>query len=534
MNPRLHTSLLLLALICASVLAAVAADPPSLPEAGWVPNGQVNAIVRTADIVYLGGAFTALGRNYPYGVPLDTTSGLPVAAYPKVYGSVSCCAPDGAGGWYIGGDFTQVGALTRSRLAHIKSDGTVDTAWNPKADNSVYALAVSGSTVYAGGMFTTITIGSVATTCRYLAAIGTDGTLAAWNPNANNQVVALAVSGATVYVGGTFTTIGGTTRNYLAAIGTAGTGTLGAWDPNANGRVNALAVSGSTVYAGGAFTTIGGTTRNRLAAISTDGTLAAWNPNANGTVQALEAYGVTIYVGGSFTTIGGTTRNRLAAVGTDGALAAWNPNANNPIYALAASDGTVYVGGNFTTITNGSVATARNRLPAIGMDGTLAVWDPNANNQVYALAVSGATVYVGGNFTTITNGSVATARNRLAAVGTDGALAAWNPNANNQVYALAVPSYGSPVCAGGVFTTIGGSPCGYFAQFGSSTIAPTTTELDSSANPSSYGASVTFTAAVSPSAASGTVTFKEGGTTLGPGTLVLLRQECVTEIWLGR
>jgi hypothetical protein len=49
--------------------------------------------------------------------------------------------------------------------------------------------------------------------------------------------------------------------------------------------------------------------------------------------------------------------------------------------------------------------------------------------------------------------------------------------------------------------------------------ANTTVTLASSANPSTYGASVTFTATVSPSAATGTVTFKDGSATLGTGTL---------------
>ena len=47
----------------------------------------------------------------------------------------------------------------------------------------------------------------------------------------------------------------------------------------------------------------------------------------------------------------------------------------------------------------------------------------------------------------------------------------------------------------------------------------TTTTLASSLNPSTYGSSVTFTATVSPSTATGTVTFKNGTTTLGTGTL---------------
>jgi RHS repeat-associated protein len=51
------------------------------------------------------------------------------------------------------------------------------------------------------------------------------------------------------------------------------------------------------------------------------------------------------------------------------------------------------------------------------------------------------------------------------------------------------------------------------------TKANTTTTVASSLNPSTYGASVTFTATVAPSTATGTVTFKDGSTTLGTGTL---------------
>ena len=47
----------------------------------------------------------------------------------------------------------------------------------------------------------------------------------------------------------------------------------------------------------------------------------------------------------------------------------------------------------------------------------------------------------------------------------------------------------------------------------------TTTTLSSSPNPSTSGQAVTFTATVSPSAATGTVTFKDGATAIGTGTL---------------
>ncbi|PYU05528.1 MAG: hypothetical protein DMG33_10600, partial [Acidobacteria bacterium] len=50
-------------------------------------------------------------------------------------------------------------------------------------------------------------------------------------------------------------------------------------------------------------------------------------------------------------------------------------------------------------------------------------------------------------------------------------------------------------------------------------LASTSTTVSSSVNPSVFGQPVTFTAAVSPSSATGTVTFKDGSTTLGTSTL---------------
>jgi hypothetical protein len=104
------------------------------------------------------------------------------------------------------------------------------------------------------------------------------------------------ISGSTLYAGGEFTTIGGTARNRLAAIDV--NGTLGSWNPNANNAVSSLAISGSTVYAGGYFTTIGGIARNRLAAMDVNGTLGSWNPDANNYVNTLAVSGSTVYAGG--------------------------------------------------------------------------------------------------------------------------------------------------------------------------------------------------------------------------------------------
>jgi hypothetical protein len=60
-----------------------------------------------------------------------------------------------------------------------------------------------------------------------------------------------------------------------------------------------IALSGSTVYLGGSFTNIGGKIINWLAAIdSTTGIATSWNPNADGPIKTLFISGTTIYVGG--------------------------------------------------------------------------------------------------------------------------------------------------------------------------------------------------------------------------------------------
>src|SRR6185295_4249768 len=96
-------------------------------------------------------------------------------------------------------------------------------------------------------------------------------TLDTWNPGANSLVIALAVDGSTVYAGGDFTSIGGQNRNSIAALD-ATTGLATTWDPDAIGGANGtsvstLAVSGSTVYVGGQFTFIGGQSRSNVAAL---------------------------------------------------------------------------------------------------------------------------------------------------------------------------------------------------------------------------------------------------------------------------
>jgi hypothetical protein len=188
----------------------------------------------------------------------------------------------------------------------------------------------------------------------FLAALDTStGSATSWNPNANGDVYAFAVSGSTLYVGGFFNSIGGQTRNNIAALDMS-TGNATSWNPNASSDVYAMALSGSTVYAGGLFTSIGGQTRNKIAALDiATGNATSWNPNADNVILAIAVSGSTVYAGGFFASIGGQTRNDIAALDREtGNATSWNPNANDFVLTLAldSAAGRVYAGGSISSV----------------------------------------------------------------------------------------------------------------------------------------------------------------------------------------
>jgi hypothetical protein len=477
----------------ALVPAGAGAAVPSTSVSTYGTDGDVNALTRLGDTVYLGGSFSHLGLQTGGGAATDASNGQVIAGTPAIAGSVSAAVADGSGGFYIGGSFNRVGGVARNNIAHILGDGSVDPSFDPNADNGVKALSLYGTTLYVGGNFSgTNSIGG-ADRNRIAALDATTGAATSWDPNAGFcacEVAALAVSGdgTTVYAGGLFNSIGGQTRHNIAALD-ATTGNATSFDPDANGAVRALAVSGSTIFAGGNFNgagSIGGVDRSHIAALkAANGTATTWDPNADSFVDALAVYGSTVYAGGGFSNIGGAARNRIAALDattdTNNATS-WDPNANADVKALAvSSDGsTVYAAGVFGEIfgPNSIGGADRNRLAALDAStGGATSWDPNASDQAFAVAVGGSTVYAGGNFSLINQ----VPRNNLAAIDTaTGQPTSWNPDADGAVHALTVSEVFQKVYVGGSFSSIGGQPRSNIAAVGGT--SGTATAWDPSAN----------------------------------------------------
>ena len=428
---------------------------------GWVPNGEVNAVVATSTEIFIGGDFTCLSPYTGGGVPIDAATGSPAGTFPNVNGFVYAAAPDGSGGWYVGGEFTEVGGLPRNNLCHIVSGGSVDAAWAPGADGVVHVICVVESNLYVGGAFTLIGGQSR----NYLAVLNAStGSVEAWDANADGAIYTLCISGNTLYVGGEFSSIGGASRGRIAALDKT-TGTATGWDPSASSRVRSIALDGGTVFAGGDFTNIGDQPRNRIAALSAaTGLATAWNAGANSCVNAIVVSNGVVYAGGAFSNVGGQPCSKLAAIDlATGAAENWN--ANSPVYSLAISGGCLYVGGAFSAIGG----EARNCLAAIDTGtGAVTTWNPTVSSIVQTLAISGSTIYAGGMF----NGVGGVVRRRLAALdAATGEPTDWDPDAGGHVYALALSA--DKVYAGGVFYEVGGQSREFLAALDRSSGAPT-------------------------------------------------------------
>ncbi len=250
----------------------------------------------------------------------------------------------------------------------------------------VHAIAVDGADVYVGGSFTTaggMTLNRIA---RW------DGF--AWQtlgPGLAGDVNAIAASGGTVYVGGAFTTISGGGAAFRVARWNGSS-----WSGLGSGVtdvVNAIAIDGGDVYVGGAFTVAGGAGALRIA--RWNGT--SWSPLGSGVTDAVNAIAIDggdVYVGGAFTLAGGAGALRIARWNGSSWSSLGGGVAGGDVNAIAVGGGNVFAGGTFNT------AGGAGALNIAQWDGV--AWmnlASGVSSEVRAVGVIGLNVFVGGSFT---------------------------------------------------------------------------------------------------------------------------------------
>jgi hypothetical protein len=315
------------------------------------------------------------------------------------------CIGQADDGIYVGGLFTAAGKTLANRIA--RWDGT---NWNTvgggtmggaSAANRVLAIAGQGSDVFVGGTFTNVGGIDVSNIARWDGANW-------WNMGMgfDSSVGVLAATPGAVYAGGGFTNVIDPPFifpvNHIAMWDGFNWNSLGS---GVNGSVNAIAISGNAVYIGGAFTNASGVAANRIAVW--DGanwaSLGSGSANGlNGTVQAIALNGSDVYVGGLFTSAGGTVVRGIAkwdGANWSGLGSGATGTSSAEVRALAfGGDGKLYCCGRFTNMSGINVSSiARwdgNQWEALG-SGFFA---DSAIIRASGLAIRGNDVYVSGTF----------------------------------------------------------------------------------------------------------------------------------------
>ncbi len=418
-------------------------------------NFGVNVLRVEGQTLYTAGNFRMVGAVTGGGVQVGL-DGQPVGAMPYIKGQVFAVLPDGAGGWYLGGSFTEIGGVPRSGLARIDAAGAV-LPWDPSVTGFpvVRSIVVRGDVMYVAGQFGAV--GGVARQNVAVLDLATGAVRSDWVADTDGTVMAIHVQDDALYLGGYFGNVNGVARSRLAAVDRHTGALVAGWDPGASREVETIDGRDDAVVIGGAFTSVGGEARGYIAALdATTGAALPWNPGASGSVKQVWLDGDTLYVGGTFTQLAGQSRSRLGAFAWGeagpGAVLPWNPSANSNVSSIAVSDEVVYASGGFFQV--GDVPRAG--FAALDAEsGALLSWDPNVWGSTISTRVGAAAtqVFLGGNFDGAATRDVA----RLAAWdASTGHLLDWTAAIDDHVFALEL--YGGVAYLGGTFTTVDGTP----------------------------------------------------------------------------
>lgn len=311
----------------------------------------------------------------------------------------------------IAGSFTLVEGQSRSNVARLNPNGTLDSVFDIGVGPSGPVRALVGlndGRILVAGAFTNLGGVPYSYLARLLADGASDPTFTA---RPDNVVNAIAVQpDGKILIGGLFTSVGGVPRGYVARLQADG-----ALDPTfltreagADGPVRAIVVqSDGRILIAGDFNAVNGLTRPKVARLNLDGSVdTSFNPQtgADGSIRALVLQPDNrVLIGGLFTSVEGVSRGRIARLNANGALdEGFNPGAgaDEAVTSIALQqDGKILVGGGFASL-NGY---RRGRLARLNTDGSVDTTfniGTGADNLVNAVVVQNdQKIVVGGSFT---------------------------------------------------------------------------------------------------------------------------------------
>jgi len=321
-------------LAAGTALADVVVPLSQTADTTWHTNGMVRAIAQVGDRVYLGGRFTELRERSiqktggatiavaNLGV-LDATTGIGLDGFAPVVSGVTNPTIYAMAVWnlrlFVGGKFSSVDGVAAKNLAAIDVDpsspsyGEVIPSFKPKPTGTVWALAVGGNRLYAGGKFGKVGGFPHPNAARFrIAADGTTTLDSSWNvatdgtTTEGGRVRDIQIDPdrpGSVYLVGHFYTVTDLVTTYnlrnIVRIGFDGI-----VDPSFSPPQSSFGISnfGISAYVDAAmdrvFLGTGGS--DWVASYSTVNGALDWKTDTNGQAQAVTRLGDVLIVGGHF------------------------------------------------------------------------------------------------------------------------------------------------------------------------------------------------------------------------------------------
>ncbi|MCU0417393.1 MAG: T9SS type A sorting domain-containing protein [Cytophagaceae bacterium] len=377
---------------------------------------------------------------------------------------IHCIEINSSGKIFIGGRFSSYNNNSKSFLAQLNSDGTLDNSFSLSGtglnafvkDIHIYS---SGSILITGA-FTLFN----GTSKRGLLRLNLDGTIDnTFNPGtgfSGSEMSFYLQSDNKIILIGNYFSYNNSSLNYISRINTDGTLDI-SFNPKTsfNDTVLATAVqSDGKILIGGMFNTYFGNQKGNLVRLLSDGTIDnTFNTGtgANGTVRCIKVLSNgKIFIAGEFIDYNGTFRGGIALINSDGSLDnnfTTTSGADGIIFSVALqTDGKIIIVGSFSTFNNAN----RVGIARLNVDGTVDntfTTGVGANAQISSVVIQNdGKIIIGGSFTSY-NGFTCNRIARLNNNGTFDNSFVSGIGFNSDVLVLTMQS-DNKILVGGAFT----------------------------------------------------------------------------------
>ncbi len=265
-------------------------------------NGSNTTALEKGGILYVGGAFSEVGRANNGLAVIDTVTGklIPNSTL-KCDMSIFCAIEDGSGGYYVGGEFNYINDTLMPTLVHIKKDGAVDLTFKFRivtqySTGGVNKLVRMGDTLFCLGNFDSAN----GLTRKNLCAINIKTKeILNWNPKVS-AVNAIDFNADYIFISGVFTSYDNHKVMNFVQLNRKDFSYM--YTPGYVGEVKSLVWDSGRIVAKGNFSGYGWGNQGLLMIDTADLRKASWSYQMNGYVtRIVKSPAGDYYLAGEFT-----------------------------------------------------------------------------------------------------------------------------------------------------------------------------------------------------------------------------------------